>query len=89
MAPSHYYARLTQRLITALSAQTAEGGLYDVDMRLRPSGQKGPVATRLSSFNDYQNGEAWTWEHLALTRARVVAGSFRLQDEVDAITPRC
>ena len=84
LAPSHYYARLTQRLITALSAQTAEGGLYDVDMRLRPSGQKGPVATRLSSFVEYQNNEAWTWEHLALTRARVIAGSFHLQDEVDA-----
>ena len=83
LAPSHYYARLTQRLITALSAQTAEGGLYDVDMRLRPSGQKGPVATRLSSFVDYQKTEAWTWEHLALTRARVIAGSFRLQDRVD------
>lgn len=84
LAPSHYYARLTQRLITALSAQTAEGRLYDVDMRLRPSGQQGPVATRLSSFVSYQAGEAWTWEHLALTRARVVAGSFKLQDRVDA-----
>lgn len=84
LAPSHYYARLTQRLITALSAQTAEGGLYDVDMRLRPSGQKGPVATRWSSFTEYQSAEAWTWEHLALTRARVIAGSFKLQDEVDA-----
>lgn len=84
LAPSHYYARLTQRLITALSAQTAEGGLYEVDMRLRPSGQKGPVATRWSSFTEYQTGEAWTWEHLALTRARVIAGSFRLQDKVDA-----
>lgn len=83
LAPSHYYARLTQRLITALSAQTAEGGLYEVDMRLRPSGQKGPVATRWSSFTDYQTTEAWTWEHLALTRARVIAGSFRLQDKVD------
>nr|HPG89574.1 bifunctional [glutamine synthetase] adenylyltransferase/[glutamine synthetase]-adenylyl-L-tyrosine phosphorylase [Hyphomicrobium sp.] len=84
LAPSHYYARLTQRLITALSTQTAEGGLYEVDMRLRPSGQKGPVATRLSSFVDYQVNEAWSWEHLALTRARIIAGSFRLQDQVDA-----
>ncbi len=75
LAPSHYYARLTQRLITALSAPTAEGTLYDVDMRLRPSGQKGPVATKLSSFKEYQTGEAWTWEHMALTRARVIAGS--------------
>jgi [glutamine synthetase] adenylyltransferase / [glutamine synthetase]-adenylyl-L-tyrosine phosphorylase len=84
LAPSHYYARLTQRLITALSAQTAEGGLYDVDLRLRPSGQKGPVATRLSSFIDYQNNEAWTWEHLALTRARVIAGDAMLRDKVSA-----
>ena len=84
LAPSHYYGRLTQRLITALSAQTAEGGLYDVDMRLRPSGQKGPVATRLSSFIDYQNNEAWTWEHLALTRARVIAGDVQLRDKVSA-----
>ncbi len=84
LAPSHYYARLTQRLIAAISAQTAEGSLYEVDMRLRPSGQKGPVATRLSSFVEYQNSEAWTWEHLALTRARVIAGSFELQDQVDA-----
>lgn len=84
LAPSHYYARLTQRLITALSAQTAEGWLYEVDMRLRPSGQQGPVATRLSSFVSYQATEAWTWEQMALTRARVVAGSFELQDQVEA-----
>ena len=80
LAPSHYYMRLTQRLINAISARTAEGALYDVDMRLRPSGQKGPVATRLSSFTSYQATEAWTWEHMALTRARVIAGlaaSFR------------
>ena len=84
LAPSHYYARLMQRLITALSAQTAEGGLYDVDLRLRPSGQKGPVATRLSSFIAYQNTEAWTWEHMALTRARVIAGEPRLCDHVSS-----
>ena len=84
LAASHYYARLTQRLITALSAQTAEGRLYEVDMRLRPSGQQGPVATRLSSFVSYQANEAWTWEHMALTRARVVAGSMGLQDQVES-----
>ena len=84
LAPSHYYGRLTQRLISALSAQTAEGGLYDVDLRLRPSGQKGPVATRLSSFVAYQNSEAWTWEHLALTRARVIAGDAALGSSVEA-----
>ena len=74
LAPSQYYARYTQRLISALSVPTAEGALYEVDMRLRPSGQKGPVATQLSSFIEYQATKAWTWEHMALTRARVVAG---------------
>ncbi|MEJ1158028.1 bifunctional [glutamine synthetase] adenylyltransferase/[glutamine synthetase]-adenylyl-L-tyrosine phosphorylase [Prosthecomicrobium sp. N25] len=69
-----YYARLTQRLIAAISAPTAEGTLYAVDFRLRPSGNKGPVATRLSGFRDYHASEAWTWEHMALTRARVIAG---------------
>ena len=83
LAPSHYYSRLTQRLITALSAPTAEGTLYEVDMRLRPSGQKGPVATQLSSFIDYQEKEAWTWEHLALTRARVVTGPPELSRRVE------
>ncbi|WP_407047957.1 bifunctional [glutamine synthetase] adenylyltransferase/[glutamine synthetase]-adenylyl-L-tyrosine phosphorylase [Methyloraptor flagellatus] len=71
---AQYYARLTQRLIAALSAPTAEGIVYSVDFRLRPSGNKGPVATRLSSFEAYQTTEAWTWEHMALTRARVIAG---------------
>jgi glutamate-ammonia-ligase adenylyltransferase len=69
-----YYGRLTQALIAALTAPTAEGALYAVDMRLRPSGRKGPVATRLAAFRRYQREEAWTWEHLALTRARAVAG---------------
>ena len=72
ISPSKYYARLTQRLISALTAPTAEGMLYEVDMRLRPSGNKGPVANRLASFIDYHNGSAWTWEKLALTRARVI-----------------
>lgn len=67
-----YYARLTQALLTALSAPTAAGRLYEVDMRLRPSGRQGPVATSIESFRAYQMDEAWTWEHLALTRARVV-----------------
>jgi glutamate-ammonia-ligase adenylyltransferase len=83
LAPPHYYIRLTQRLINAISARTAQGALYEVDMRLRPSGQKGPVATRLSSFASYQAGEAWTWEHMALTRARVIAGSPELARDVE------
>jgi [glutamine synthetase] adenylyltransferase / [glutamine synthetase]-adenylyl-L-tyrosine phosphorylase len=83
LAASQYYSRLTQRLITALSAPTAEGALYEVDMRLRPSGNKGPVATGLSSFIEYQQAEAWTWEHLALTRARVISGPQGLRQKVE------
>jgi glutamate-ammonia-ligase adenylyltransferase len=83
LAPTQYYARLTQRLISALSSATAEGTLYEVDMRLRPSGQKGPVATQLSSFIEYQAKEAWTWEHLALTRARVLSGPPALRARVE------
>ncbi|MEZ0281271.1 bifunctional [glutamine synthetase] adenylyltransferase/[glutamine synthetase]-adenylyl-L-tyrosine phosphorylase [Methyloceanibacter sp.] len=78
-----YYSRFTQRLIAALSAETAEGSLYQVDMRLRPSGSQGPVATKLSSFIDYQKASAWTWEHLALTRARVVAESAALRETIN------
>jgi glutamate-ammonia-ligase adenylyltransferase len=79
-----YYTRFTQRLIAALSAETAEGSLYQVDMRLRPSGSQGPVATRLSSFIAYQKGSAWTWEHLALTRASVITGPATLRRQIDA-----
>ena len=84
LAPSQYYTRFTQRLITALSSPTAEGSLYEVDMRLRPSGQKGPVATQLTSFEHYQENEAWTWEHMALTRARVITGPDDLRTRVEA-----
>jgi [glutamine synthetase] adenylyltransferase / [glutamine synthetase]-adenylyl-L-tyrosine phosphorylase len=84
LATRPYYARLTQAFVTALSAQTAEGRLYEVDVRLRPSGRKGPVATSLESFISYQNTEAWTWEHLALTRARVLAGEPGLAEAVEA-----
>jgi glutamate-ammonia-ligase adenylyltransferase len=75
---------MTQALVTALSAPMADGRLYEVDMRLRPSGRQGPVATSLDSFRDYQENEAWTWEHLALTRARAVAGDGAISDEVEA-----
>lgn len=81
---TRYFARMTQRLIAALSAPTAEGVLYEVDMRLRPSGNKGPVATRITSFAKYQQEEAWTWEHMALTRARVVCGDESLAAETRA-----
>jgi glutamate-ammonia-ligase adenylyltransferase len=67
-----FYSRFTQRLIAALSAHTAEGGLYEVDMRLRPGAAKGPVSLRLAAVEDYYATEADTWEFMALTRARVV-----------------
>lgn len=83
LAVNTYYARLTQRLISAISALTAEGRLYEVDMRLRPSGNKGPVATQFSSFENYQRNEAWTWEHMALTRARVISGPEPLKSRIE------
>lgn len=72
---AQYFARLTQRLISALTVQTNYGVLYHVDMRLRPSGRSGPLATQIEGFIGYQEREAWTWEHMALTRARVITGS--------------
>lgn len=88
LATRPYYARLTQAMVTALSAPMAEGRLYEVDMRLRPSGGQGPVATAFSGFEAYQMEQAWTWEHLALTRARVVAGSAGLAADVEAVRTR-
>ena len=80
-----FYVRFTQRLIAALSAHTAEGGLYEVDMRLRPSGSKGPVSLRLSAMADYYAREAETWELMTLTRARVVwAGDAAFGASVEA-----
>ncbi|MBD8685536.1 MULTISPECIES: bifunctional [glutamine synthetase] adenylyltransferase/[glutamine synthetase]-adenylyl-L-tyrosine phosphorylase [unclassified Rhizobium] len=80
-----YYTRVTQRVISALSAPTAEGVLYEVDMRLRPSGNKGPVATRIATFEKYQREEAWTWEHLALSRARLICGDAALSAQAQDI----
>jgi glutamate-ammonia-ligase adenylyltransferase len=84
LASRAYYARLTQAFVTALTAPLGDGRLYEVDMRLRPSGRQGPVATSLESFRNYQSEEAWTWEHLALTRARCVAGDAGLGEEIEA-----
>lgn len=72
---AQYFARFTQRLISAFTTRTNYGVLYEIDMRLRPSGRAGPLASRLDSFADYQEREAWTWEHMALTRARVISSS--------------
>ena len=82
LAARAWYARLTQMLVTALSAPTAEGRLYEVDMRLRPSGRQGPVATSLQAFARYQREDAWVWEHLALTRGRVLAGPADLRASI-------
>ncbi len=84
LATRPYYARLTQAFVTALTAPMPQGRLYEVDMRLRPSGRAGPVATSLAAFRDYQRSEAWTWVHLALTRARALAGAPELAAEVEA-----
>ena len=92
LAARPYYARLTQAMITAVSAPTAAGRLYEVDMRLRPSGRQGPVATSVGSFENYQMTEAWTWEHLALTRARAVGctgpDGAALADQVETLRLR-
>jgi glutamate-ammonia-ligase adenylyltransferase len=82
---AQYFARLTQRLINALTAQTNYGALYQVDMRLRPSGRAGPLATQVEGFANYQESEAWTWEHMALTRARVVAASPVFKARVEGV----
>jgi len=84
LAVSTYFIRLTQRYINALTALTEDGNLYDVDMRLRPSGEKGPVATSLIGFRQYHDESAWTWEQMALTRARPVAGPRALAQQVMA-----
>ncbi|MDH3474969.1 MAG: bifunctional [glutamine synthetase] adenylyltransferase/[glutamine synthetase]-adenylyl-L-tyrosine phosphorylase, partial [Rhodospirillales bacterium] len=81
---SQYYGRLAQRFINALTAPTGEGRLYEIDMRLRPSGNAGPIAISLEGFLRYQETSAWTWEHMALTRARVVAGAPALKQGIEA-----
>jgi glutamate-ammonia-ligase adenylyltransferase len=83
-----YYARLAQRLIVALTALTGAGGLYEVDMRLRPTGNKGPVAVSLESFARYHESQSWTWERMALTRARIVHAPQRLGERVEDVIAR-
>ena len=82
---AQYFARLTQRLISAFTTRTNYGVLYDVDMRLRPSGRAGPVASRIDAFADYQEREAWTWEHMALTRARVISASPAFRHKIERV----
>jgi glutamate-ammonia-ligase adenylyltransferase len=88
LEPSRYYARLVQRLINAITAPTPEGKLYDVDMRLRPSGTSGPIASHIAGFEKYHEEQAWTWEHMALTRASVIAGDPALGRRIEAVIQR-
>ncbi|MEP5937798.1 MAG: bifunctional [glutamate--ammonia ligase]-adenylyl-L-tyrosine phosphorylase/[glutamate--ammonia-ligase] adenylyltransferase [Erythrobacter sp.] len=75
LGATHYFNRLAQRISGALSVPTAQGALYEVDTRLRPQGTQGPLAVTVEAFARYQRESAWTWEHMALNRARVLVGS--------------
>ncbi|MGB1547938.1 MAG: bifunctional [glutamine synthetase] adenylyltransferase/[glutamine synthetase]-adenylyl-L-tyrosine phosphorylase, partial [Alphaproteobacteria bacterium] len=84
LSPSHYFARLGQALTSALTSLTGEGKLYDIDTRLRPSGDAGPPATSLAAYREYFREAAWTWEYQALIRARILAGPPDLREAVEA-----
>lgn len=84
LPPSQYYARLANQVVAVLTSPGPEGKLFEVDMRLRPSGSKGPVAVSLAGFARYHAESAWTWERMALTRARFVAGPAGLKRKVEA-----
>ena len=86
---AHYFARFTQRLISAFTTRTNYGVLYEVDMRLRPSGRAGPVASHVKSFAEYQDREAWTWEHMALTRARVISAPPGFRARIERSSAMC
>ncbi len=85
LAASEWYGKLTQRLVSGITALTREGRLYEVDLRLRPEGSKGPLAIALSGFSAYYEGAAWTWEYLALVRSRVIAGPAGLVARLEAV----
>ncbi|MBL0922922.1 MAG: bifunctional [glutamine synthetase] adenylyltransferase/[glutamine synthetase]-adenylyl-L-tyrosine phosphorylase [Sphingomonadaceae bacterium] len=85
LGATQYFNRLAQRVVAALSVPTASGALYEVDTRLRPSGADGLLCASVKSFGKYQRENAWTWEHMALTRARVLFGSDKAKSEVGAI----
>ena len=80
-----YFNRLAQRVTAALSVPTAQGALYEVDTRLRPQGNQGPLAVSVESFARYQREDAWTWEHMALTRARVLVASETAREDIDQV----
>ena len=82
---AQFFTRLGQRIIHLLTTQTTSGQLYEVDMRLRPSGAAGLLVSSLTAFDRYQSGEAWTWEHQALVRARVLVGCPQLADDFEKV----
>ena len=84
LAAGQYFGRLAQSVIAGLGFRTGDGALFDTDFRLRPWGNKGPIATRLTALSAYFDTEAWTWEHMALTRARVVAGQATFAGAIEA-----
>jgi glutamate-ammonia-ligase adenylyltransferase len=84
LAASQYFGRLANQVVAVLTSPGPEGKLFEVDMRLRPSGSKGPVAVSLAGFTRYHAESAWTWERMALTRARFVAGPAGLKRKVEA-----
>jgi glutamate-ammonia-ligase adenylyltransferase len=88
LPPTQYYTRLSQKIVNALTALTNEGALYEVDMRLRPSGRAGPLANSLEGFESYHAQSAWTWEQMALTRARAIHGTPALIDRLNDIIKR-
>jgi glutamate-ammonia-ligase adenylyltransferase len=82
---AQFFSRLGQRVLHFLSAHTAAGILYETDMRLRPSGDSGMLVSHIDGFRDYQLNDAWTWEHQALIRARVITGDHALQRRFESI----
>ncbi|MEO0393976.1 MAG: glutamine-synthetase adenylyltransferase, partial [Pseudomonadota bacterium] len=85
LSPNEYWIKLAARLVAAITSPTAEGRLYDVDLRLRPQGDSGPLAVSLESFGQYQHSDAWTWEHMALTRARTITGDIDIKARIEAL----
>ena len=80
-----FFSRAARRFISAMTAPTSEGYLFDIDMRLRPTGNAGPLVTKFKNFEDYQFSNAWLWEHMALTRGRVLAGGKNLTNQIQAL----
>jgi glutamate-ammonia-ligase adenylyltransferase len=85
LGPNDYFNRLASRVTAAMSVPTAAGPLYDVDVRLRPQGAKGMLVVSLEAFEQYQREEAWTWEHMAMCRARPVFGSAAVRERASEI----